>query len=245
MMSHWKSKFKSSILHCAFFAVQFSTVWLLTRSQPSLSPHAVYGSLSCLSDQMRDNGRGEKQQVFEFLRKAYTGLASSQAGGCARVAGWYEMRGISHVWGTWEAPLSGRRSSGSQLFNTIYYTLLAKVRVTLVLLEHVRGERSKKIDQKQCTLLKWDKVSLSTHVRVWGDECLSHHIGIITVLYGVDFGLRGLIYRESETAAGSHMYLGCVWRCGTLCLSGSGQCVNCPSCLAACGYSERRDTEMC
>lgn len=71
------------------------------------------------------------------------------------------------------------------------------------------------------------------------------HITIIRVLYEVDFGLRGLIYRESETAAGGHMYLGCVWRCGTLCLSWAGQCVNCPSCLAVCGCSERRDTELC
>lgn len=151
-------------------------MWLLlslgTRSQPSVSPHAVYGSLSCLSEQMRDIGGGEKQvcSFYEFLRKIYTGLESSQAGGCARVAGWYEMWGISHVWGTWEAPLSRRRSSGSQLFNTIYYTLLAKAHVTPVLPEHVRGERSKKIDQKQCMLLKWDKVSVSTHVCVWEDE---------------------------------------------------------------------------
>lgn len=125
---------------------------LRTRSQPSLStPHAVLRKRRLCS-------------IYELFRKIYTGLESSQAGGCARVTGWYEMRGISHVWGTWEAPLSGRRSSGSQLFNTIYYTLLAKAYVTPVMPEHVWGERSNTHTHKK---------TIKNNVRFWSEiKCL-------------------------------------------------------------------------
>lgn len=124
------------------------------------------------------------------------GLESSQAGGWARVAGWYEMRGISHVWGTWEAPLSGRRCSGSQLFNTIYSTLLDKAHVTPVMPEHVP---KKSIKNNVCF---WCEIKCLWVPRVclrrWSacgvfsvSVISTHQVGMVLLVYGVGPVLRG------------------------------------------------------
>lgn len=97
---------------------------------------------------------------------------------------------------------------------------------------------SKKIDQKQCVHLMWDKVSLSTTCmseKIKWRRCVHH------VSHKYTSGRNGFGPQRADLQGewNSHMYLGCVWR------SLWGWTVNCPSCLAACVCREVRDTELC
>lgn len=133
--------------------------WHLCHKPPFISDpssHHMPFVFMLMSDQMINKGSEEKQHLWA-LRKINMLLESSQMGVCVSVAGCYEMSEkiprLGHIRGTF---VCATRSSGSQLFSTIYYTLFATDHVTLVLPEHVRRERSKK------TLIK-------NNVRFWSE----------------------------------------------------------------------------
>lgn len=131
-----------------------------------------YGSVSCLLDQMRDNGRGDFVAFMSSLEKyIWVWRAARRGVALAWLAG---MRWEGYpTSGAHERHLCLDDGAPGHSFST-QFTIHSLPR--LMLLRSCRSTleesvpKKKKNDQKQCTLLKWDKVSLSTHVRVWEDE---------------------------------------------------------------------------